>query len=403
MTPIAESIRTMRGIVDAANGRDLTKAQAADFRTASRDVLDTVTDTFDPPAVKDLAASIKSVADDGIPAVVDAFEGWAGRHNNGRKSAGRAILENDGPVNSSRSDPGAPASYKAFDWGRDYEQARTHAGKALLEVGSTAVATPVLAEPIADPRQAKFVYQLMPSSEAEGGTFGYLQQTTRTNNAAEVATGALKPVSVFTLERVNDTVKVFAHVTEPIDRYLLEDAPNLRQFLDQELRYGLGKAFDAHVITDLSAAVALGSAGTFDLAGVRSAITELQEEDIEPDAIVMTPANWATIEDEASTEFASNSNQPAATDAMNRRLYGIPVMVTNSATAGEAIVGDFRGSARIFRTGSASVTVHDSQPRDVAGTDYADYRLNQLVFRAEMRAEVAIWRPAGFRVVSTAS
>jgi hypothetical protein len=65
--------------------------------------------------------------------------------------------------------------------------------------------------------------------------------------------------------------------------------------------------------------------------------------------------------------------------------------------------GHLRGSARIFRTGSASVTIHDSQPRDVAGTDYADYRLNQLVFRAEMRAEVAIWRPAGFRAVSSAS
>jgi len=60
-------------------------------------------------------------------------------------------------------------------------------------------------------------------------------------------------------------------------------------------------------------------------------------------------------------------------------------------------------SARIFRTGSASVTIHHSQPRDVSGTDYADYRLYQLELRAEMRAEVAVWRPAGFRRVSEAS
>ena len=93
-----------------------------------------------------------------------------------------------------------------------------------------------------------------------------------------------------------------------------------------------------------------------------------------------------------TTTFASNDNAPAATDALNRRLYGNPVVVTNSANASEAIIGDFRGSARIFHTGSASVTIHDSQPRDVSGTDYADYRLNQLVLRAEMRAEVAIWR-----------
>jgi HK97 family phage major capsid protein len=400
VTLITERLATMRRIVDAAGGRDLTKAQPADYKSASRDVLDAAAD-LPTEAVQDLTKAIKSVDD--LPGIVTALEGWSARHNGGRVSAGRAINDDDGPLSSSGGWATAPASYKAFDWGREYEQARIHTGKALLEVGSTAVATPVLAEPIADPRQARFVYQLMPSSEAEGGSFGYLRQTTRTNNAAEVATGALKPVSVFTLERVNDTAKVFAHVTEPIDRYLLEDAPNLRQFLDQELRYGLGRAFDAHVITDLTAAVALGAAGTFDLDGVRSAITELQEDDIEPDAIVMTPADWETIEDEASNEFASNSNQPAATDAMNRRLYGIPVMVTNSAAAGEAIVGDFRGSARIFRTGSAAVTVHDSQPRNVSGTDYADYRLNQLVFRAEMRAEVAIWRPAGVRVVSTAS
>lgn len=81
---------------------------------------------------------------------------------------------------------------KALDWGRDFEKARVMAGKALLEVGSTAVESPLFAEPIVDARQARFVYQLMPSTEAEGGTFGYLKQTTRTNNAAEVARGALK-------------------------------------------------------------------------------------------------------------------------------------------------------------------------------------------------------------------
>ena len=65
--------------------------------------------------------------------------------------------------------------------------------------------------------------------------------------------------------------------------------------------------------------------------------------------------------------------------------------------------GGLWGGLEPSRTGSASITVHDSQPRDVSGTDYADYRLNQLVLRAEMRAEVAVWRPAGFRRVSEAS
>lgn len=403
MNPIQERITAMRRIVDAAGGRNLTQSQKADFRAASSEVLDYASDHLDRGAVSDLAATIKSV--DGIPAVVDAFEAWSARHNGGRVSMGRAIIENDGPLGPGGSHPSSGGTYgtKSLNWGRDFEQARSYTGKALLEIGSTAVESPLMAEPIADPRQAKFVYELLPSSEAEGGSFGYLRQTVRTNNAAEVATGTLKPVSTFTLERVNDTVKVFAHVTEAIDRFLLEDAPNLRQFLDSELRFGLAKALDTHVVTEITAAASNPSGGTFDLAAIRAAITDLQVLDLAPDAIVMTPSDWATIEAEASTEFASNDNLSAANDAYARRLYGVSVVVTNSAFAGEAIVGDFRGSGRIFRTGSASVTIHDSQPRNVSGTDYADYRLNQLVFRAELRAEVAIWRPAGFIIVSAGS
>lgn len=399
MTLIADRIARMRRIVDAADGRTFTKAQTADFKNASREMLDEAADTMDSEAVQALGRSLKSVDD--LPGVVDALENW--QRNHGRQSAGRAIKADDPSDSIGTHSDGIAYGTRTLNWGRDFERARNRSAKALLEIGSTAVENPIFGEPMADPRQARFVYQLMPSTEAEGGTFGYLRQTTRTNNAAEVATGALKPVSVFTLERVNDTTKVFAHVTEPIDRYLLEDAPSLRQFLDQELRYGLSKAFDAHVITDITTAAVAGSGGTFDLAGIRAAITDLQELDLEPDAIVMTPADWATIEDEATTTFASNDNTPAATDALTRRLYGIPVVVTNSATAGQAIVGDFRESARVYRTGSASITVHDSQPRDSGGTLYADYRLNQLVLRAEMRAEVAVWRPAGLILVSEAS
>ena len=190
-------------------------------------------------------------------------------------------------------------------------------------------------------------------------------------------------------------MKVIAHLSEPIDRFWLEDNGALRQFLDQELRYGLAKALDARVVNVITTEATPGS-GTVDLAGVRSAITDLQELDLVPSGIVMTPSDWEDVEAEATTTFAANDNFPAATEALAQRLYGVPVAVSNSITSGSAIVGAFRDSARIFRTGSASITLHDSQPRDVSGTDYADYVLNQLVMRAEMRAEVAVTRPAGF-------
>lgn len=116
MTVITDKIATMRRIVDAANGRDFTKAQAGDFRD-SREALDLVTDTFDAPAVKALGAAIKAV--DGLPGIVNAFEGWDRTH--GRKSAGRAIAP-ENPSGSTFASPGIAYGTKAIDWGRDFTQ-----------------------------------------------------------------------------------------------------------------------------------------------------------------------------------------------------------------------------------------------------------------------------------------
>ena len=103
------------------------------------------------------------------------------------------------------------------------------------------------------------------------------------------------------------TTRAFAHVTEPIDRYLLEDALNLRQFLDTELRYGLGKAFDTHVVTEITTAATRGDLAGVTMLGIREAITVLQQADIEPTGIVLTPADWQGVEEEATTQRPPNT------------------------------------------------------------------------------------------------
>ena len=89
-------------------------------------------------------------------------------------------------------------------------------------------------------------------------------------------------------------------------------------------------------------------------------------------------------------------------DATRRSLYGVQVVVSTTLHSA-IIVGDWSGSARLYRTGQAMLSLHDSQPRDVGGTTYADYQLNQVVARCELRAEAAIVRPAGFIAVGTGS
>jgi HK97 family phage major capsid protein len=83
----------------------------------------------------------------------------------------------------------------------------------------------------------------------EPPTFAYLRQTTRTNNAAPVADGATKPTSVYGLTRAEDRLRVIAHLSEPINKYHLEDAADLRVFVDNELGYGLDLAVEQQLLS----------------------------------------------------------------------------------------------------------------------------------------------------------
>ena len=186
---------------------------------------------------------------------------------------------------------GSRASYaQPLDWGAEFIAARGGLRASLFDPGSTAVTVPLAPTPIADARAARFLFQLCPSENAPSGAFSHLRQTARTSNAAVVATGALKPTSVYTVERVDSKTVVIAHLSEAIDKFLFEDAPMLRDFLNTEMVYGLNKALDER-LKDAILAVAADGGSTVDLAAVRSAITDLQESDMEPTAIAMSPAD----------------------------------------------------------------------------------------------------------------
>ena len=144
------------------------------------------------------------------------------------------------------------------------------------------------------------------------------------------------------------------------------------------------------------------SGGTVTLATIRTAITGLQELNMAPTAVVLAPADWEDVEAEAVHAYAANANL-SPNEALQSRLYGLPVQVSNSITTGTAIVGDFLGSAQLYRTGGASITVHDSQPRTVGEATVAAFMTNEVTFRAEMRAEIAVTRPEGFAIVGAAS
>lgn len=326
-----------------------------------------------------------------------------------RDASGQAIpwpgSRTSGPVPGLRPSPGA-------SW---TEAVLTASGgssgimAALLTPSGTApVSVPLAPLPVTDPRQAQFVAELMPVDEAPGGRFSYLRQTTRVNNAAVVAEGERKPTSIYSLERIDDRTRTVAHLSEPIPRQQINDAGMLRQFLDDELKYGLRLAIDDEIVNgdgtgeSMDGILSLATPQAFAtdmMTTARKAITRLQAANLAPSAFVLNPADWESIELAAADQFAANSNQPSPADAMARRLWGVPVMVSNGIAAGTGILGDFATSAVLRVTEQARVDWSENvfDPNALgAGVGASDFERNLIRFRAETRVAIAVLRPIGF-------
>jgi HK97 family phage major capsid protein len=131
-------------------------------------------------------------------------------------------------------------------------QIRPHGSKALSPSGAAVVAQEFTADPISLGRPPLSLLDVIPVITHPTQEISYLRQTTRTNNAAVVAAGALKPTSVYSVTRSENSLAVIAHLSEGIPRHWLLDNTALEQFLDNELRYGLAVAVDAKVLSDIN-------------------------------------------------------------------------------------------------------------------------------------------------------
>lgn len=320
----------------------------------------------------------------------------------------------DGPVASMPRYPGAggvESGGRTWRLGAGVvsalEQRGIRFGAELTTSGNVPVTVPIRREPVSDFRAARFVADIIPEEDAVGGRFAFWRQTVRTNNAAAVAPGARKPTSIYTGEKVSDDVTTVAHLSEPVNRFDLEDAAMLRQFLTEELEYGLRLALDDEILNGdgtgarmtgiVDGATAEPWGGSL-LATTRNAVTSLEELDVMPSHFVFPPAIWQEIEEEAQTSFAT---LPALSplDAVARRLHGFPVVVSNAVGVGTGILGDFRNYAVLYRTGPIRVdwseNMYDPDKFGV-GDGGSDFEANQLRFRAELRANIAVLRPAAF-------
>lgn len=97
--------------------------------------------------------------------------------------------------------------------------------KALAPSGAAVVGQEFKPDPVALGQPALSLLDVIPVVQHAIPEFAYMRQTVRTNAAAVVAAGALKPTSVYTVTRVENSLVVIAHLSEGIPRHWLIDTP----------------------------------------------------------------------------------------------------------------------------------------------------------------------------------
>lgn len=244
------------------------------------------------------------------------------------------------------------------------------------------------------------VRDLMAQGTTDSNLVSYMKEVTATNAAATVAEGASKPESTLAFDLVSDAVRKIA-TWLPVTEEMLEDVSQIRSYIDARLRLfvllveedqllnGDGTPPNISGILDragLTAAQARGGDTNAD-AIFKEMMKIFNASFLMPDAHVLNPTNWQTIQLSKDANGQYYGSGPFA-GPQAPTLWGLPVAVTPSIAAGTALSGAFKAASQIFDKGGLRVEASNS---------HSDYFIKNLVaIRAEERLALAVYREAAF-------
>jgi hypothetical protein len=263
--------------------------------------------------------------------------------------------------------------------------------KSLAPSGAAVVGLDFDENPLALGRVATGLLDVLPVILHDSPHFQFLRQgiAGRTNNAAVVADGAVKPTSPLGVEMVDNMLSVVAHLSELIPRYWLTDNAALQRFVSDELGFGLRLAIEAKVVADINgtSGIQTQAFSTSALMTIRKSLTKLEAAGLVAGSIVVHPTAWEQVELAlASTNAIEHMALPY--DPASRRLYGVPVVVTISEAPLVAHV--LANDAVTLDSDNGGIDVRWSE-----NSTADSFSRNQLQARCEGRFATSVWRPFG--------
>lgn len=228
----------------------------------------------------------------------------------------------------------------------------------------------------------------------------YLEETTYTNAAAEVAEGTAAAESALAFTKRTANVKEIAHFL-PVTRRALNDQAFIEGWINNRLIDGVRRRLQDQVLNgdgtgeNLSGIYGNSGIGSVDrsvtgtsmLDSLHKAITTIRTNAFqEPDFIGINPADWETIRtSKASTAGSYLFGDPASNGPAT--VWGVPVVIHAAFTSGSPLVGVAR-EANLFIREGVSVAASDSH------SDYFTKR--QVALLASARVAFAVTQPKAF-------
>jgi HK97 family phage major capsid protein len=245
----------------------------------------------------------------------------------------------------------------------------------------------------------------LPSLTTTSNAIEFTKEASFTNSAAEVAEGGTKAESALTWSLVNMPVSTVAHWIK-ISKQLAADNTALAAYVNQRMVYGVNRKVETQLVSGDGTAPNISGildTGNFTahgyadaalgttlkkLALIRKIMADLHIAGYPADAILVNPADWATIELDLLTTSATVV--PFKYDeGGNPRLWGLPVVQSIGMTADMIAVGAFRQAYTVYNREGVVVELSDS--------DSDNFTKNLVTVRAERRLALATEVPAAVR------
>lgn len=246
------------------------------------------------------------------------------------------------------------------------------------------------------------VGDLIPSDNTEASVIRFMEETTFTNSAANVAEGATKPESALAFTERTQLVEVIAN-TLPVTKQQMDDIPGIQGVINNRLTLMLQLTEESQLLTGSGVTPQL--MGFLNKPGIQSqakaadpspdavmkAMVKVQFTGFaDPSGIVFNPTDWMNIKLLRDTTGQYIWGHPSVEGP--EMIWAMPIIRTPAMTLGTALTGDFQLYSHISRRMGLQFDTSDSH-----STFFVE---NKVMLRLEERLSLEIYRAAAFCLIT---